>query len=106
MIVMGLAIGSISTMVGNVGGVVFLIVYPVLGVLYIFPCLFLSRYASTITQFESSHQRADLENALDAQRSFWKFVGIMALVGLVLALVAIPLAIIAGVAGAMLVNQR
>lgn len=56
--------------------------------LYFFPCLYLLRYANAIARIPADGQRA-LEEALVKQKSFWKFVGILTAVVLVLELLFI-----------------
>ena len=55
-------------------------IYLALAVLYFFPALKLTQYANRIASLRESHSEQDLVSALDAQRSFWAFVGIMAIV--------------------------
>ena len=76
------------------------IFYLVFSILYIFPSLRLWQYASSISNLESSQQTLDLETALDRQRSFWKFVGIMITVTIILYIVAIAVFTIGAVAAA------
>lgn len=101
LVCVGLLGGAGMAMNRNPAGVVIFIFYPILGALYVVPSLYLSRYANHIGQFVQSRQQADLVSALDAQRAFWKFVGIMAIVSIVFTIIAIPLAIIFGVLAAM-----
>lgn len=56
-------------------------------VLTIYPLVRLSKYASAIARLRFSQSMADLEDALDQQRAFWKFVGIMTLIMTVLWLI-------------------
>jgi hypothetical protein len=72
--------------------------YLVFSILYIYPSLKLWQYASGISQLESSQHTIDLETALDKQRSFWKFVGLMFTIILCLYGLAIVVGIIAAVA--------
>ncbi len=58
--------------VGAIGGVI----YIGLGAIYIIPGIFLNRYATLIGTALRSNRSEDLEGALQAQKSFWKFVGI------------------------------
>jgi hypothetical protein len=51
--------------------------YFVLGALYLFPSIKLWKYGTHIFNLMHSESVMDLEAALEAQRSFWKFVGIM-----------------------------
>ncbi|HEY8026662.1 MAG TPA: DUF5362 family protein [Burkholderiaceae bacterium] len=69
------------------------IMYILMACLYIFPAIFLVKYSSAIGRLLSSGHVADMEDALNQQRKFWKFVGVMALIGMVLAVVGIIAAI-------------
>jgi uncharacterized membrane protein len=53
----------------------------VIGFLYLFPLIKLSKYAAAIRRLRQSRSSADLEDALNQQRSFWKFVGVLTLIG-------------------------
>jgi general secretion pathway protein G len=71
--------------------------YLVMGILYIFPSRFLYRYATAIgTALDAKYKSHAVEQALQQQKSFWKFAGIMALVIVllyipgILAAIAIP----------------
>jgi len=55
-------------------------VYLLMGALQIPPVIYLNRYAGRIGALLESHAPADLAKALEAQKSFWKYVGIFALV--------------------------
>lgn len=59
----------------------------VIGVLYYFPSLYLLRFAGHVRDLAFTHRVADLEAALRAQKSFWRFCGIV--VALVLTLYAV-----------------
>ena len=72
MFTMGIA-GSRSAGVGLSVGLVYL----VFAILYIYPSVRLWQYASSISRLEASRDSFSLETALDQQRSFWKFVGIV-----------------------------
>lgn len=60
------------------------LLYLVLAGLYVPPTLFLHRYASRIGDLLGSNDAGDLEEALRAQKSFWKYVGIFTAVTLVI----------------------
>lgn len=47
-----------------------------LGVLYFFPSVHLLRFAGRIRDLTYTRQLVDLERALSAQKSFWRFCGI------------------------------
>lgn len=88
-------LGRIS---GGIDTIVFL-VYPLLALLYIMPAVYLGRYASRIAQLDRLRRSDVLEATLEAQKSFWRFVGIVALtiIGLyvVIGVVAFIVAILA-----------
>jgi hypothetical protein len=60
-------------------------------VLYLVPTIFLWRYTTAVTALQNGGGQAALEDALRNQKSFWKYVGILALVmiGLYIAMFAI-----------------
>jgi hypothetical protein len=55
-------------------------VYILFGALQIPPVVYLNRYASRIGVLLRSHAPEDLTRALEAQKTFWRYVGIFALV--------------------------
>jgi len=65
-----------------------------MGVLYFFPSFFLFKFASSIARLSDGGGAGELEEALSNQKSFWKFVGIMALVMFGFAILGIVAAII------------
>jgi hypothetical protein len=79
-----------------------LVLFVVFGVMYIFPSLFLSRYASRITDLAETRRVSDLDAALDAQKSFWKFVGVVAAIFTVIYALIFLFAIAGGI---MAVNR-
>ncbi len=78
-------------------GIGMAVLYLVMGILYVFPGIYLMRYASKISALSSTPSTVALEEALIAQKSFWKFVGISVLVMIGLYVVMI----IVAMAGAM-----
>lgn len=70
-------------------GIVLAIVYVVLGLLYLVPSIKLWKFGSHIANLLQSNSSDDLEAALNAQRSFWKFVSIMIIIGIVIYILAI-----------------
>lgn len=58
--------------------------YFLIAVIYVFAAGYLNRYASGIQRLARMKRNIDLEDALDAQRGFWKFSGILAICGFVL----------------------
>ena len=71
LVVLGLAAGG---MVRQQHFVLF--IYLPLGILYIFPALYLTRYASHLGALMRMQTPETLEKAVEAQKSFWKFVAI------------------------------
>ncbi|TAK14852.1 MAG: hypothetical protein EPO35_08985 [Acidobacteria bacterium] len=73
--------------------------YPVIGALYFLPANYLLRFANKARTYVQSGTQSELEEALDSQRSFWKFFGVMTLIAIGL----MVLAFIAGIvmAGAL-----
>ncbi len=63
--------------------------YLVITALYFWVSLYLLRYASAIKRLKLSNQLVDLEAALANQASFWKLVGIMVLISVVVSIVII-----------------
>src|SRR6266446_6950289 len=93
MVFSGVAAGAIGVATQNPQAAILLIVYPLTAVLYIFPSMYLLRYSNRIREFVAQGQQTQLEAALEAQRSFWKFVGVLTLVALVVAVLGIVVAI-------------
>jgi len=61
--------------------------------------IFLNRYASRISSLVGSNAPGDLESALSAQKSFWRYIGILTLILLCIYALIFVVMIIAGVAG-------
>jgi hypothetical protein len=78
---------------GMVSGIVLGGMYIATSLLYLFPAIYLSRYAKAIARLQGSRTVADLEQALGQQKSFWKFVGVMTVVGLILSVIGMVAAI-------------
>lgn len=68
--------------------------YILFSVLYFVPALYLYKYSSSIANFLKSNGAIDLESAMSYNKSFWKFVGILTLIGLALAVLAVAAAVI------------
>ena len=94
MLIAGSAMGK-----AEMGGLAAL--YIVLAVFYIFPSLYLYRYAGSIKLLLSGYGVHALEEALGHQKSFWKLVGILTAVMMVLYFVGIMVAVAVGAAAAL-----
>ena len=55
-------------------------VYLALGLLYFIPAMFLTRFSNSVGNLMRTNRTSDLELALQGQKSFWKFTGIMVIV--------------------------
>ena len=93
MILGGVAGGVVGALMGRPEAAVLIFFYPLMGLLYLVPSLYLFRFATRIGEYVQGGQEAQLELALESQRSFWKFVGILSLVGIVLGVLGIAAAI-------------
>jgi Family of unknown function (DUF5362) len=97
MLVVGLVMGIASSAgmmnqgnkaMGAGLGVLMAAIYALFSVVYIYPALKLWKYADRIRDLLNSRQIIDLEKALNEQRAFWKFVGVMMIVIFVIYFVA------------------
>jgi len=80
-------------------GPVFGILYIVMSIIYLMPCLFMYRYAKAIAAIPATGGSA-LEDALKNQKSFWKFMGILMLIILCLYALFIVIGILVAVMAA------
>lgn len=64
-------------------------VYGVLAFVYVFPAIKLWKYANRIGSLGATHSITDLDAALNEQRSFWKFVGVMTIIMISLYIVTV-----------------
>jgi len=93
---LGLALGGAATeqMGGAIPGLMLGIVYAGVGALNLLPASFLWRFASRSDGYVSAPSSHRLEQALDAQRAYWKFMGVFAIVCFGVACLAVVAAII------------
>jgi hypothetical protein len=82
---------------GALAAIPLLIVYPVIGLFNLIPAVLLGRFARRAREFVASGQPHQLEDALDAQRSYWKFMGVLMIIGMAIMVVALVVAVVAGV---------
>jgi hypothetical protein len=71
--------------------------YIILAILYMAPGVFLSRFASAIKLLQTSRSAQALEDALRYQKSFWRYVGILTIIGMVLMVVGVMLLVVVAV---------
>ena len=74
------------------------VMYLVMTILYFVISLYLLKYAGAIKKFVASGTSQDMEHALKHQASFWKLVGILTLVTIVLMIVMM----VVGIGGALM----
>jgi hypothetical protein len=96
----GLSNGDAAFPAGAIGGGLFAIFYVAMALLYVAPGLFLSRYATAIRLLRTQGEGLHLEDALKHQKSFWRFVGILTAIGIVLSLVMLGFAVVLGMLAA------
>lgn len=68
---------------GNTTGIVG-ILYGALSLMYMIPATFLWKYANRIGMFLQDNTPGSLASALESQKSFWKFSGIMLIIVIVM----------------------
>ncbi len=70
------------------------IFYILASVFYLIPSIWLSKYSTAISAFLKTDDAIELGKAVAYQKSFWKFIGILALVSIALAVLGIVAAIL------------
>lgn len=106
MVLLGMAMTLMSSFMGGMQDelgfppIILGLVYLFVAAIYFFPCLLLQRYASAIRELVSGGGVVALEDALERQQSFWRLLGILALVTIVLYLLVILGFIVFGVIAA------
>jgi hypothetical protein len=87
--------GNLFPKAGDTGMTVVMgIFYMLFSVLYLIPSLYLFKYSSALNRFLGSKMESEMEAAFSYQKSFWKFMGILCLIGMILALIGIIAAIL------------
>jgi predicted transcriptional regulator len=94
MLITGVGMGLFGLASGEPEALAMMIVYPVFALLYIMPGVYLWQYASRIERYITDARTDQLASALDAQRSFWKFTGVLTIVGCVIGIVGVAAAIL------------
>ncbi|MCV6604374.1 MAG: DUF5362 family protein [Porticoccaceae bacterium] len=97
MMVAGGAMGGAAGAAGVIGTGVMGFIYIVFALLYLFPALYLSRYGSRIGALLNNPEESHLVEAIEQQRKFWKFSGVLAIIMMaffllgMIAAIAIPM---------------
>lgn len=94
-----LLVGAVATGMGI--AVLFALLYLAFALVYLVPAYYLFTYAQRIGDFRRQGGVRTLEAAIVAQKSFWKFVGIVTAVFLVLGLVINVMAFLLGAMSAI-----
>jgi hypothetical protein len=81
-------------------GVGMAIAYGVMALMYLIPGVLLWQYGSKLGEFVSAPNIHRLDNALESQRSFWRAIGIMTIVVIVIYVGIIAIALVAGILAA------
>ena len=76
------------------------LIYIPLALLYLCPAYFLLKYSGGIRGFLATRSASQMEQALQSQKSFWKFVGILMLVMICFYILAIVIGVVIGIGGA------
>ncbi len=92
--------GASASPFGAVGGALLGMFYVALSLVYIVPGVYLARYAKAIKLLRTDGGAERIENALKQQRSFWRFVGIVTAICIILVIVGLALAVVIGVLAA------
>jgi len=92
---MGAGAGIPGMPAGMMGGIA--VIYLVMAGVYVYPVVKLFQFCGAVTALSRTRSQSDLERALNAQRVFWKFIGIMMLVGIVVYVIAIAALVGTGV---------
>jgi hypothetical protein len=75
--------------------------YVLIGFLYIYPTLKIWGYGTAIGKLVNSRSADDLVKALDMQRAFWKFLGVMMIILFAIYFLIFVAMIVAGATGAL-----
>jgi hypothetical protein len=110
MAVVGLGFGAMTSLAsddafGAIGGLGMAAVYLVMAALYLLPTLRLNGFATAIEKVAAGGGTAAIEEALSEQRRFWRVVGIMMIVVMVLWGLAVVGGIVAGIVGATMAGS-
>ena len=97
MILGGLVMAYVGYTTGQFEYLFLAILYPLMAILYMFPTRDLFRYASRTGVYVQSGQLQHLEEALESQKSFWKFIGIFTLVLMVIYALVLVVGIVMGI---------
>lgn len=90
----GSTVSESESFVELFAGIALGVIYFIMAIVYIPPALYLHRYANSIEVVKGGGGAKAIETALGHQRSFWRFVGILALIGIVFGVLGVLAAVI------------
>ena len=97
----GIIMMGVAATVSRGAGIGFLgLIYIPMALLYLFPSYFLLKYSGGIRGFLATRSAPQMEQALQSQKSFWKFIGILTLVVISIYILAIVIAVAIGAGAA------
>ena len=73
---------------------------------YIPPGIFLARYAGSIRSLEENRSAKSLEDTLKHQKSFWRYVGVMTIIALILTVLFLVFGMIVAILAAAASHSR
>ncbi len=97
MLLGGFACLALGAATGNFQVGMMGVLYLPMAALYVYPTLKLWGYGKAVGVLLTTRKDADLEAALDQQRAFWRFLGIMTIVMMVLYALALVISVASGV---------
>ncbi|PKN51746.1 MAG: hypothetical protein CVU55_09870 [Deltaproteobacteria bacterium HGW-Deltaproteobacteria-13] len=68
-------------------------IYILFSFFYIIPSIYLFKYSSALNRYLNNKMESEMASALSYQKSFWKFLGIVCIIGITLMVVGIIAAI-------------
>ena len=99
LLVAGILGGTVSRdLGGTVVPIMMTVMYVIMAVVYLFPALYLWQSAGAVVRLKNGAVREGMETALEKHRKFWKFIGILVIVFLVL----YPIMMFAIIGGSMM----
>lgn len=70
------------------------VLYLAFAVFYLLPCIRLAKTCSAITRLSTTSSNEDLIACLEQQRKFWKFIGVLTVIGIAVYLLFIVFAVV------------
>jgi hypothetical protein len=83
------ALGGLLMLAISRFGFIFTIVFFLFGLLGYFPVMFLFQYARGVQNHQQTGDMDELENAFHKQKAFWKYIGVIMIIYLVVILIGI-----------------